>query len=197
VPGRGTTADASPAAGLFASRLPWWLALALVPIPSLALATGDTPAQKQAASRFASTGMAATLRRCELPRRCGGQAPTRTQKTRRETSNDFKVDQRTLEFDGLTIELSYLLEAPAPVGKSAHPYRDPQVLRLRLSDSRWPVGQGLGVGATQARVVRALGQGIARGACNEYVDPVREDAVTFCFEKGRVGSIEWVPWYDA
>lgn len=63
VSGRGTTADASPAAQLFASRLRGWLARAWVPLPSLALATADTPAQQRAASRFASTGVAATLRR--------------------------------------------------------------------------------------------------------------------------------------
>lgn len=173
-----------------------WFALLLIPIACAAIAADDTPAQQQAASRFASTGMTTTLQGCDLPRTCGGIAPIRQEQTRRETSNDFKVDQRTLEFDGLTLELYYVLESPAPVGKSAHPYRDPLVLRLRLSDRRWPVAQGLGVGAKQTEVMRALGRGGPIGACNEYANTAREDRVTFCFKQGRVSSIEWVPWND-
>lgn len=175
----------------------WLAALALIPVATAAVAMGDTPAQQRAASRFAATGMAPTLRRCDLPRTCAGAKPSRQDRRQRETGNDFQVDQRTLAFAGLTIELFHLLRSPPPADKAAHPYRDAHLLRLRLSDARWPVAHGFAVGTPRARVVRVLGRGNERGACNEYIDRASEDMATVCFERDRISSIEWVPWNDA
>lgn len=172
-------------------------ALLLIPVATASVAMDDTPTQRRAASRFATTGMGQTLKQCDLPRICAGAKPLRQDSRQRETSNDVKVDQSTLEFVGLTVELFYLLQRPSRVSKAVRPYRDAHLLRLRLSDARWPVAHGFKVGTPRARVVSVLGRGIERGACNEYIDPASEDAATVCFERGRVGSIEWVPWNDA
>jgi hypothetical protein len=172
------------------------LALLLFATAPLLFAKDDSSAQKRAAA-FASTGMATTLARCDLPRSCAGRLPTYQDHHKRETSNDYKVDQRTLTFDGLTVEFWYVLDLPPPAVKPAHPYRRPQILRLKVSDRSWPVAQGLRVGTDRATVARVLGMRAQQGDCSEYVDESTQDAVTLCFKHDRVDSVEWVPWNDA
>ncbi|SRR5581483_9941134 len=152
---------------------------------------------KQRADEFASHGAEATLKECNLPISCGGKPFVKEERERRETSNDVVVDQRTLHFDGLDIELWYTLEYP-PGKPIQNPYQQPPaILSVSITGPMWTVANGLRIGVTTDKVAEVLGgSGIARDGCVEYVNDSKQDSVTLCFKANRLSSIHWQPWND-
>ena len=160
-------------------------------------ATEGTAKLTRRAEQLASRGLAMTLKTCTLPRTCGGTAPWRHTKIKRQTGNDLDVDQRTLYFPGLVIELWYELDYNDPHrAKPVHPYRHPLILQMTVTDKRWPVEYGLHVGVSRAEVYRKLGAQGTHQACARYGNEKEQDEIVFCFENDRVRQIQWTPWND-
>ncbi len=162
-----------------------------------ALAEGMAKNENGRLDYFASNGMYTTLKECVLPTTCGGEPFFKQKQVKRQTSNDHDVDQRTVYFDGLTIELWYVLAYPYPSKKVKDPYKRPEILSVEVTSPRWRVAHGLRVGVKRSMVLKKLGIGQVQGSCMEYVNEHKQDSVTFCFQDDRVKNIKWVPWNDA
>jgi hypothetical protein len=165
-------------------------------VSPLALAAGDIDRSKKSADEFVSKGYNFTLKQCNLPETCGGKRAQQKQRKVRITSNDLRVDQRTLSFAGLTVELWYVLEY-SPGKRSLEPYKKPEILALTVTGSDWPVMYGLRVGMPRSAVVKKLGDGGGKNECHEYVNEEKQDGVTICYKNDRIKSIQWTPWNDA
>ena len=153
---------------------------------------------KSRVEAFASTGLFTPLKSCNLPNSCKAKQYLKQRKKIFQTSNDWDVDQRELSFDGMEVMLWYVLAAPSPDGRAVKPYgRKPVILRVRITKPHWQVDYGLRVGVSRTVVTQKLGQGQEHGNCLLYLNEERQDQVQFCFQAGRVKSIEWIPWNDA
>src|SRR5579859_1980797 len=127
--------------------------------------------KKQRADDFASNGAQVTLKECNLPVSCGGKPFTKEEREPRETSGDLVVDQRTLHFDGLDIELWYALEYP-PGKAIQNPYQQPPaILSVTVTGPMWTVANGLRIGVTTDKVKEVLGGNVPnQDGCAEYVN---------------------------
>jgi len=163
---------------------------------SNAFAVDNSAQVRNRADEFASKGMEFTLKECSIPTTCGGMPFIKQRKEKRETGNDLVVEERTLEFEGLIVELGFALEYP-PGKAIKDPYKHPSILGLTITQPRWPVVHGLRVGVDRALVIQTLGEGTIQGECIEYVSVKKQDSVLICLKNNRVNSIKWVPWSDA
>jgi hypothetical protein len=173
------------------------LVLAASILPS-AFADAGADARDARARRFVDEGMNVTLAVCDLPKTCRRQAPLRATQELRETGNDSKIDQRSLAFDGMEIELIYAQDTPATSRAArAEELRHPDVLELTVTTSKWPVAEGLRIGTPRAEVERVLGaRGEASDACVTYADVDTQNEALLCYAGDRLVAIKWTQWWD-
>lgn len=159
------------------------------------------PIKVTAASDFAKNGPATTLSICQLPETCNNLSPSEKRKTIQETSNDTLIEKRELHFQGLKVELIYVLgdsTLPAKQQSRQTIYEEPFITSLIVTSPDWPIWNGLKVGSSRSSVEGALGK-TGTGAADECVTYANEDSqdeAIICYEAKKVVSIEWRPWWD-
>lgn len=154
------------------------------------------------AADFASHGFAETIAGCRLPKTCRG----RTARTDRkgpitETGNDNIIEEHVVRFDGLEITFLYVFgnaAEPRPDDwKKGDPYPPPYITNMKITSGDWPVRHGLRVGTPRAVVEKALGAlHVLDDGCARFTDDATMADATLCFDKGRLRSLEWSPWWD-
>ncbi len=135
------------------------------------------------AAAFVKAGAETSLRGCDLPHNKCGMLRFIVIDRGSGESNDEKRTWRKMRVDGL--EVSAIFPVAAPSGFYLE--------ELRISSSRWPVLNGLVIGAPRRLVAEKIDppSDVNENGCDIYFSDALQGDATFCFTRGKIRTIMW------